>query len=117
MPGELGGTDPDKVVRIEFGETLHDGTPPSLLIGPFTEYCVVVEGRDIPGLTGYPDGDKIALVVDRRFSASFAPEDAHQAAWLIAQALAIGAGYPWLGATSKNQPFAAQAMELKTPPA
>lgn len=104
------------VQRVEFGKTGDDGTPPSLLIGPFTEWRVVVEGHVIPRLTGFHDGDKIALVVDGRFSASFEPEDAHQAAWLIAQALAIGEGYAWLGATSKDQPFAPIAGELKAPP-
>lgn len=85
---------------------------PDLLIGPFKEWRVQVEGRIIPNLTGFHDGDKIALVVDKRFSASFAPDDARQAAWLIAQALAIGAGYPSLGATSKDIPFAPKGMDM-----
>ena len=79
---------------------------PPLLIGPFQEWRVVVEGRIIPRLTGFHDGDKIALVVDHRFSASFAPEDARQAAWLISQALAIGEGYTHLGAETKGYCFA-----------
>lgn len=58
----------------------------------------MVEGRIIPNLTGFHDGDKIALIVDNRFAASFAPDDAYQAAWLIAQAMAIASGYPSLGA-------------------
>jgi hypothetical protein len=85
---------------------------PDLLVGPFQERRVQVEGRVIPRLTGFHDGDKIALVVDHRFSASFAPDDARQAAWLIAQALAIGEGYAWLGADSKDQPFAPKAMQI-----
>lgn len=80
--------------------------PPDLLIGPFEVWKVSVEGRIIPGLTGHPDGNRIALVVDGRFSASFPKELAHDAAWLIAQALAIGAGYPSLGAETKGRPFA-----------
>ena len=88
---------------------------PPLLIGPFEEWRVQVEGRIIPRLTGFRDGDKITLVVDRRFSATFAKEDAHQAAWLIAQALAIGEGYPSLGATDKRQPFAPIGMSMEAP--
>jgi hypothetical protein len=86
---------------------------PPLLIGPFEEWRVQVEGRIIPRLTGFRDGDKIALVVDGRFSASFSEPDARQAAWLIAQALAIGAGYPWVGATSREMPFAPLGSEIK----
>ncbi len=83
---------------------------PDLLVGPFQEYRVVVDGRVIPRLTGYYEGDKIALVLDGRFSHSFSKEDARSAAWLIANALAIGDGYSHLGAESKEQPFAPKAM-------
>ena len=85
---------------------------PPLLIGPFQEWRVIVEGRAIPRLTGYKEGDKIALVVDGRFSATFSEADARQVAWLIANATAIAEGYPWLGAESKNQPFAPICSEI-----
>jgi hypothetical protein len=86
---------------------------PDLLVGPFEEWRVMVEGRIIPRLTGHRQEDgRITLIVDRRFMADFAPDVARQAAWLIAQALAVGAGYPWLGATSKDKPFAPQAAEI-----
>ena len=91
--------------------------PAELLIGPFEEWRVVVDGRVIPRLTGFYDGDRIALVLDGRFSHSFRKEDAYSAAWLIANALAIGEGYSHLGATSKSQqPFAPQAMEISPKP-
>lgn len=80
--------------------------PPELLIGPFETWRVMVDGRIIPRLTGYREDDRIWLVVDGRFGASFAEADAHGAAHLIANALAIGEGYAWLGATSKERPFA-----------
>lgn len=80
--------------------------PPELLVGPFEFWKVQVDGRIIPRLTGFHDGDKIGLVVDGRFSGSFPWEYAHQAAWLIAQAMAIAEGYPHLGAPNKEQPFA-----------
>ena len=79
---------------------------PELLIGPFTEYRVQVEGRIIPGLTGWAEGDLVWLCVDHRFAAPFPKEFAPNAAQLIAQALAIGNGYPWLGAENKDKPFA-----------
>ena len=85
---------------------------PSLLVGPFQEWRVVVEGRSIPRLTGFHDGNKIALVVDGRYSASFSEADARCAAWLIAQALAIGAGYSNLAAETKDRPFAPQIAEI-----
>jgi hypothetical protein len=91
--------------------------PPDLLIGPFEEWRVIVEGRIIPKLTGYHDGDKIGLVLDHRFSASFAPDDARQAAWLIANALAIGEGYSHLGALTKEQPFAPIGAQISAAPA
>jgi hypothetical protein len=87
--------------------------PPDLLVGPFEQWRVQVDGRIIPRLTGFREGDKIALVVDGRFSASFAEADARQAAWLIAQALAIGEGYSHLGADTKGRPFAPIGAEIK----
>jgi hypothetical protein len=87
--------------------------PPDLLIGPFSEYRVVVEGRLMPLLTGFREGDKIWLVVDGRFACGpFSEEQAHQAALLAGQAMAVTAGYPHLGAASKEQPFAPQCSEL-----
>lgn len=83
-----------------------------LLVGPIERYAVQVDGRIIPRLTGRPDGDRIMLIVDGRFSASFMPDDATQAAWLIAQALAIGAGYSHLGAETKDQCFAPMGMQI-----
>jgi hypothetical protein len=81
---------------------------PDLLVGPFEYWKVVVDGRAIPHLTGFHDGGGIALVVDGRFAATFPPELAHQAARLIANAMAVAEGYPHMGATSKEQPFAPQ---------
>ena len=89
--------------------------PAELLVGPFKEWRVQVDGRIIPRLTGYRAGDKIALVVDGRFSASFAEDDARQAAWLIAQAMAVGEGYSHLGAPNKEQPFAPMGAEIGSP--
>lgn len=86
--------------------------PPELLIGPFEYYKVQVDGRIIPRLSGFKDGDKIALVLDGRLSCSFPEEYARQAAWLIANALAIGEGYSHLGALNKDKPFAPIGCEI-----
>ncbi len=99
------------------GDVTEFPTPPKKekaewLIGPFEEYRVMVQGRVIPKLTAYKDGDKVGLVVDQRFSASFSEDQAWQVAWLLANALAIGAGYPHLGAESKDQPFAPLGTKL-----
>ena len=94
---------------------LHE--PPNLLVGPFNEYNVVVEGRAIPFLTGRPaEGGRIEIIVDGRFSATFEPDIANQVAWLIGQGIAVASGYPSLNAESKSRPFAPQISELPKPP-
>ncbi len=100
----------DKVVQFPPRE------PPHLFIGPFTENRVVVDGRVIPNLTGRQEGDFAELVLDRRFGITVPIELAHGVAWMIANALAIGAGYSHLGAETKDRPFAAIAMKLDKPP-
>lgn len=92
---------------------------PDMLIGPFQEYRVIVDGRLMPLLTGFREGDKVWLVVDHRFACGpFSEEEANQAARLAGQAMAITAGYPHLGADSKSQPFASQcsSIDLGTAP-
>jgi hypothetical protein len=88
--------------------------PPALLVGPFEEWRVLVQGRVVPNLTGhkYDDG-RVALTVDRRFGADFPNEEiASQAAWLIANAMAVSAGYPSMEAENKDRPFAPKGMEI-----
>jgi len=87
---------------------------PDLLIGPFEEYRVVVDGRVIPLLTGFREGDKIWLVADHRFCCGpfSTEEDARQAARLAAQCMAVTQGYPHLGAETKSKPFAPIGMQV-----
>jgi hypothetical protein len=90
---------------------------PDLLIGPFEEWRVVVDGRIIPHLTGFRNGDEFWLTVDHRLTAGpFTEEGARQAAWLAGNAMAVASGYPWLGATSKDRPFASQGMAIDSLP-
>jgi hypothetical protein len=87
---------------------------PEWIIGPFEENRVVVEGRMIPGLTAHRQADgRVTLIVDRRFMVDFPSDEvARQAAWLVAQALAIGAGYSHLGAEGKDRAFAPMCAEI-----
>lgn len=95
-------------------ELKRDELPP-LLIGPFQEWRVVVDGRLIPKLTAHYEnnGETIFLTIDHRFGSGFPKDRARDVAWLIGQAMAIGAGYSSMLADSKDQPFAPVAMELK----
>lgn len=81
-----------------------------LLVGPFKNYRVQVEGRIIPRLTGYREKmngvDGVFLVVDGRFGTWVEESRARAVAWLVAQALAVGEGYAYLGAEDKIRPFA-----------
>lgn len=92
---------------------LHE--PKSPLVGPFTVCHVVVEGRQIPLLTGLHEGDHTALIVDRRFSVSVPNAYAERVAWLLANAIAVASGYAYLGSANKDMPFAPQVTELKLP--
>lgn len=99
----------DNIIKFPKDETSE------LLVGPFEYYKVVVDGRAIPNLTGFHDGDKIALVLDGRFSISVSKDDATPVAWMIANALAIGAGYPSMNAADKSRPFAPQIAQIGAP--
>ena len=88
--------------------------PPEFLF-PYHEMDrVIIEGRQIPGLRGMRNGDTITLIVDGRFSVDFPASIALNAAWLLAQALAIGAGYSHLGATERSAPFAPICTEVQS---
>lgn len=88
------------------------------LVGPFEEWRVEIEGRIIPRLTGYRQEDgRVTLIVDGRFMVDFPSDIAKSAAWLIANALAVGEGYSHLGAIGKgSHPFAPIAARLDGEP-
>ena len=85
---------------------------PEWITDPFSASRVVIEGRLIPNLTARRDGDSVTLVVDDRLSVTIPSDVAYQVAWLVANAMAIGAGYPSLSAETKDRPFAPQARGL-----
>lgn len=58
-----------------------------MLIGPFEDYRVVLDGKVIPLLTGrkQPNG-RVWLELDHRFAGEFSEDDAWQVAHLVANA-------------------------------
>lgn len=77
---------------------------------------VIIEGRQIPKLTAMPEGDQVTIILDGRLSISVPQALGRQVAWLVANALAIGAGYSHLGAENKVKPFAPVAIGLSELP-
>ena len=92
---------------------LFEPKPIDFLIGPFEEYRVVIDGRVIPLLSAQKlESGKVNLVLDNRFCVCCESDAAHQVAWIMANALAVGQGYPSIGATTKDRPFAPIAMQI-----
>jgi len=89
-------------------------TPPEFMIGPFEEYRVVLAGKLIPKLTANRDGDDmISLTLDNRLSVSVPKDRAYDIAWLVANALAIGAGYACFESDDRIRQFANNCAEIK----
>ncbi len=89
--------------------------PPEWIIGPFESWRVVIDGRMIPRLNAFRQTDgRVTLILDGRFLLDL-PSDgiARRVADFVANALAIGAGYPWMGADGKEMPFAPKVSEVK----
>lgn len=87
---------------------------PEWIVGPFKEYRVIVEGRMIPRLTANRmDDGSVYLTLDNRFGLVVPNEGlAYQVAAFVANALAIGEGYSFSGAESKERPFAPRAAAI-----
>jgi hypothetical protein len=79
---------------------------------------VLIDNHEIPHLRGSrsPDGRKVMLCLDNRFLLELPADIAKEVAAFAANALAIGQGYPWYGAKSKEQPFAPTAAGLGSVP-
>lgn len=67
---------------------------------------IIVEGRAIPGLTGWVEGDEVFLCIDNRMTVPVRKQDAQQVAWFVANAMAVASGYAFVGAETKDRPFA-----------
>lgn len=84
-------------------------------IGPFpAEHRVVVDGRAIPYLSAAPsaDGTTITLSLDHRFIIEGTAEEVAKWVHFMANAMAVAAGYSYLGAEKKHEIFAPQMVGL-----
>lgn len=71
-------------------------------VGPFSEWRIKLDGYGVPKLTGRADDQGMFhLCLDHRFGIEVPEQYAHQVAWLVANALAIGAGYSCFGDNSQ----------------
>ena len=84
----------------------------SLFGPPVTGHRCVIDGRVIPKLIVHQRGNDVEFVIDGRFSCIVPDEYAHPVAHAIANALAIGAGYPSANAEDQSRPFAPKLMHL-----
>jgi hypothetical protein len=75
----------------------------------------VVDGRVIRQLMVSQKGNRVHLQLDGRLGIDIPSELAVDVCWLIANALAIGAGYSHVGAESRAQPFAPVCVQLTRP--
>src|ERR1700749_2961178 len=73
---------------------------------------LLLEGRAIPNIRILKSPRGVEAILDGRFSYEFPDEWAYLALHFAANAMAIGAGYPFLGADTKDQPFAPRCMEI-----
>ena len=93
--------------------SIHEDTHKSLF-GPVSSAATcVVEGRSIPRLGVLQRGENVEIILDGRLAIDVPNSLAHQVAWLVANALAIGEGYPFLGAETKERPFAPKIFGLE----
>jgi hypothetical protein len=95
---------------VEFPERQ---TPPDMR-GPERGGCdVIIGGLLVPRMHMYDKGETIDMILDGRFSYEFPKEWAYLAADFAANAMAIGAGYSFLGAETKDRPFASKVWKIE----
>jgi hypothetical protein len=74
---------------------------------------VVLDGREAPKLHMYERGEEIDFILDGRFSYVLPKEYAYLAAHFAATAMAIGAGYAFFDAETKDRPFASKVHRIE----
>jgi hypothetical protein len=89
--------------------------PRSIIGPPLSGNRVIVEARVIPRMRAHDTDAGIEIILDGRFSITISKDDAYPVAWMIAQALAIGQGYPSLNAPNKDCPFAPEYYVVDSP--
>jgi len=87
-------------------------------VGPFSEWRIKLDGYRVPKLTGRTDSKGMFhLCLDHRFGIEIPEKYAHQVVWLIANALAIGAGYSCFGDNSQiANPFKCRMSGISLTP-
>ena len=89
---------------------------PDWIVGPFEEWRVIIEGREIPRLQARRGTDgMVHFPLDHRFGLDVPEELAYPVACYVANAMAIGAGYAWHGADEKYKPFGVKTGEISLP--
>ncbi len=99
-------------IHTPFADEMEKALERMMLPPRFPHHEVMIDGRLIPNLECRRDGDIITFVLDRRFALDVPIDLAIPVASFVANAMAIGAGYPWHGAESKSVPFAMKCMEI-----
>lgn len=93
-------------------------TLPEWILPPMEVRNIVLDGRLIPKLTAYKRADgSVSLTLDGRYGLDCADEGiAYVTACFVANALAIGGGWPCYTADDKFKPFAPKCMQLGSIP-
>jgi hypothetical protein len=78
-------------------------------------HSVIVDGRCIPKLTAIDNGEIVTFVLDERFLYDVPKGMSGLFASAMAQALAIGAGFPHLGAGTRDCCFAPAVLAIAAP--
>lgn len=87
---------------------------PVVELGPQRRgHQVIVDGRAIPLLFATDHGSTVDFILDDRFSYEVPREWSKLFAAAMAQAMAIGAGYPHLGTESRERPFAPRIAQIE----
>ena len=83
-----------------------DGAEAFELVGPFEEWRVVLEGREVPFLTAWPaNGGVIHLTLDRRYGLDVAVADAERLIPFLADCIAVGMGYACHQRADQDEPI------------
>lgn len=87
-------------------------------VGPFSVWKIKLDGYAVPFLQGREDDNGMFhLKLDERFGIEVPKEYAHQVAWMIANAYAIGAGYSCFGENSQiANPFKVRMSGISIAP-
>lgn len=73
-------------------------------------YTAIVEGREIPRMMVKERGEMVTVNLDNRWEIDVPRELSASICWMIANALAIGEGYAFLGSPNKDKPFAPEVI-------